>query len=114
VQRQWLDHPVVLGALFGTAQPVLGDVDDRAIMAGPIDGAEHINMGARDVRQLIEAKDWLDAKYHQHLQQIAELEQYVAELEQARQWLDGQYHGLTAELKRLNDAAKPSADNPPR
>jgi len=113
VQRQWLDHPVVLGALFGTAQPVRSDVDDRAIMAGPIDGAEHINMGARDVRQLIEAKDWLDAKYHQHLQQIAVLEQYVAELEQARQWLDGQYHGLTAELKRLNDAAKPSADNPP-
>lgn len=113
VQRQWLDHPVVLGALFGTAQPVRSDVDDRAIMAGPIDGAEHINMGARDVRQLIEAKDWLDAKYHQHLQQIAELEQYVAELEQARQWLDGQYHGLTAELKRLNDAAKPSADTPP-
>lgn len=113
VHRQWLDHPVVLDSLFSAVQTMSGDVDDRAITAGPVDGAEHINMGARDVRQLIEAKDWLDAKYHQHLQQIAELEQYVAELEQARQWLDGQYHGLTAELKRLNDAVKPSADNPP-
>jgi len=100
-------HASVLAEILGVAPGLLPDVDDRAVVSGPFEGAEQINIGARDVRQLIEAKAWLDGKFHEHLQRIAELERYTNELEAARLWLDGQYHALTAEVQRLSMTTTP-------
>lgn len=87
-------------------QLVLGDslvhdaVDDRAVVAGGEDGDEGMSISSRDVRMLMGAKDWLDAKYHEHLEKIGQLETYAGELERARRWLDDQYHTLSAEVGR--------------
>lgn len=104
-------HAGVLSDLLGTGDTMAVDCEDRAVVSGPGDGAEQINMGARDVRQLIDAKAWLDAKYHEHMQRISELESHTAELELARQWLDGQYHALNAEIQRLNQSRQPAPDD---
>ena len=109
-QLHWRSHAAVVGDLLGVPSAVMADNDDRAVVSGPGEGAEQINMGARDVRQLIDAKAWLDGKYHEHTQRIADLEAYAAELETARHWLDGQYHALTAEIQRLNQTHGPAAD----
>lgn len=103
-------HASVLSDLLGAGDTMLGDGEDRAVVSGPADGAEQINMGAREVRQLIDAKAWLDGKYHEHMQRISELESHTAELELARHWLDGQYHALNAEIQRLNQARGPDVD----
>lgn len=104
-------HAGVLSDLLGTVDTMAGDSEDRAVVSGSGDGAEQINMGARDVRQLIDAKAWLDGKYHEHMQRIAELESHTAELELARDWLDRQYHALNAEIQRLNQARQPAPDD---
>lgn len=104
-------HAGVLSDLLGIVDTMPGDSEDRAVVSGSGDGAEQINLGARDVRQLIEAKAWLDGKYHEHMQRIAELESHTAELELARDWLDRQYHALNAEIQRLNQARQPAPDD---
>lgn len=109
LQRQLRGHALTVSGLLGADTTLLADNDDRAVVSGPCDGAEQINLGAREVRQLIEAKEWLDGKYHEHMLRIGELERYTADLEAARQWLDGQYHALTAELQRVGSADKPVA-----
>lgn len=111
LQLQWQAHASVLSAVLGADRALLADIDDRAVVSGPVEGAEQINMGARDVRQLIDAKAWLDGKFHEHMQRIVELERYTAELEAARLWLDGQYHALSAEVQRLSPASAPSPDS---
>ncbi|MEG2803314.1 methyltransferase domain-containing protein [Stenotrophomonas sp.] len=108
--RQLREHAAVLSVLLGENASLLADNDDRAVVSGPCDGAEQINMGAREVRQLIDAKQWLDGKYHEHMSRISALEAHTAELESARHWLDGQYHALTAELQRLGRSDPPAPD----
>lgn len=83
----------------GTPWP---EADDRAVVAGGSEGDEVVGIDGRALRSLMGAKDWLDAKYHEHLGSIAQLEAQVAELERARRWLDEQYHGLSAEVARLS------------
>ena len=112
LQRQLQTHAVIVGGLLGELAPSLADRDDRAVISGPSEGAEQINLGARDVRQLMEAKHWLDGKYHEHLQRIGELEQHTAELEAARYWLDAQYHALTAEVQRLQKLHASTGNGP--
>lgn len=102
LQRLLQGHAAIMSSLLGVSAGRPTDPEDRAVVSGPDDGAEHINLGAHDMRQLIEAKQWLDGKYHEHMQRIAELERYIVELETAREWLDAQYHALTAEVQRLN------------
>lgn len=104
LHRQRQSHATAMSSLMGADIALVSDNDDRAVLSGPVDGAEQISVGARDVRQLMEAKAWLDGKFHEHMQRISELERYTAELEAARLWLDGQYHALTAEVQRLNEA----------
>lgn len=112
LQRLLESHPLVMAELLGTSTVLPSDEDDRAITSGPGDGAEQINLGSREVRQLMDAKQWLDGKYHEHMQRINELEKYTAELEAARQWLDTQYHALSAEVRRLStDAASHAGGN---
>lgn len=102
LHRLRVAHPDALAFVLGACHRSSADRDDRAIMAGPVDGAERIHLGANQVRELLEAKQWLDGQYGQHLMRIAELEAHVVQLEEARQWLDGQYHSLTAEIQRLS------------
>ncbi|MGG2103503.1 class I SAM-dependent methyltransferase [Stenotrophomonas sp. NRRL B-14846] len=108
LQLQLQAHATVLARVLGAESALLADFDDRAVVSGPVEGAEQINMGVRDVQQLIDAKAWLDGKFHEHMQRIAELERYTIELEAARLWLDGQYHALTAEVQRLSPPPTPS------
>ncbi|WP_313457096.1 class I SAM-dependent methyltransferase [Stenotrophomonas sp.] len=110
VRQALRQHAALVSELLGTGDLMAGDAEDRAVVSGPGEGAEQINMGARDVRQLIDSKAWLDGKYHEHMQRINELESYTAELEVARQWLDGQYHALSAEIQRLNQARSQATD----
>lgn len=98
-------HALVVAGLLGAESDALADIDDRAVVSGPAEGAELVNMGGREIRQLIDAKHWLDGKYHEQALRISQLENQTAELEAARHWLDGQYHALTAELRRLTQAA---------
>lgn len=101
----------VLGRMYArhaaAVQLVLGErsfhnvADDRAVVAGGEDGDEGVNISGRDVRTLMGAKEWLDSKYHEHLEKIGQLEAYTNELERARRWLDHQYHTLSAEVSRL-------------
>lgn len=91
--------------LLGSEPALLGDNDDRAVSAGIGDGNGQSNLSAGDVQQLVDAKRWLDGKYHEQQKHIAELEQYNVELEAARRWLDAQYHSLTAEVQRLGQAS---------
>lgn len=109
-QRTFQARADVVRELLGLERSNPSENDDRAVASGPLDGAEHIHLGSRDVRQLMDAKDWLDSQYHLHTQRIVELERYNAELEQARHWLDGQYHALTAEIERLNRMHAPAVD----
>lgn len=107
---QWQPYATVVNDLLGTSVALNADNDDRALVSGSGEGAEQINMGAREVRQLMDAKTWLDGKYHEHMQRIADLEKHTAELETARHWLDGQYHALTAEIQRLNQTRAQAVD----
>ncbi|ENE1252892.1 MULTISPECIES: class I SAM-dependent methyltransferase [Stenotrophomonas] len=91
--------------LLGPEPALLGDNDDRAVSAGIGDGNGQSSLSAGDVQQLVDAKRWLDGKYHEQQKHIAELEQYNVELEAARRWLDAQYHSLTAEVQRLGQAS---------
>lgn len=102
----------VLGAprVLGAGDSVRSDIEDRAVVSGPVDGSEQISLGVREVRLLMESKTWLDMKYHEHMQRIGEMERYTAELEAARLWLDGQYHALTAEVQRLSSGPAPSPE----
>ncbi|WP_414604604.1 class I SAM-dependent methyltransferase [Stenotrophomonas sp. AR029] len=111
LQLQLQAYAPVLAAVLGGEPALLSDFDDRAVVSGPVEGAEQINMGAREVRQLIDAKAWLDAKFHEHMQRIVELERHTTELEAARLWLDGQYHALTAEVQRLSTVPTPPSDS---
>ena len=81
------------------------DFDDRAVLAGARDGDDLASIGSRELRALTDAKDWLDGKFHEHLEKIAQLESQTTELECARRWLDEQYHSLTAEVARLSASA---------
>ena len=107
---QWRSYAAVTNDLLGVPSALNDDNDDRALASGAGDGAEQINIGAREVRQLMDAKTWLDGKYHEHMQRIVDLENHPAELETARHWLDGQYHALTAEIQRLNQARSQAVD----
>jgi len=109
-QRHLMAYPAIVSSLLGGDLPMPCDGDDRGVVSGPGEGAEQISLGSRDVRQLMEAKEWLDGKYHEYTQRISELERYNAELEQARHWLDGQYHALTTEIQRLNKMHAPATD----
>lgn len=77
------------------------DSTDRSIVFGAGEGDESVTLGGRDLRALLEGKNWLDQKYGEHMQRIAELEKYSGELERARRWLDEQYHSLVADVSRL-------------
>jgi SAM-dependent methyltransferase len=111
LQLQLRAHAPILATVLGVQPALLADIDDRAVVSGPVEGAEQINIGARDVRQLIDAKAWLDGKFHEHMQRIVELERHTTELEAARLWLDGQYHALTAEVQRLSPPPTPPSDS---
>ncbi|MDV3469692.1 methyltransferase domain-containing protein [Stenotrophomonas sp. C3(2023)] len=91
--------------LLGLDGPWSVDVDDRAVVAGAAEGDDPVNLGARELRALIDAKEWLDGKFHEHVERIAHLESQASELERARRWLDEQYHELTAEVARLSGNA---------
>lgn len=86
---------------LGLDGPWSVDPDDRAIVVGGADGDAPVNIGARELRALMEAKQWLDGKFHEHVDRITQLESQAGELERARRWLDEQYHDLTAEVARL-------------
>lgn len=87
--------------LLGLDGPWSVDADDRAIVVGGADGDAPVNVGARELRALMEGKQWLDGKFHEHVERITQLESQAGELERARRWLDEQYHDLTAEVARL-------------
>lgn len=112
LHRQLQTHALLPCVIPDAGIALLSDYEDRAVVSGPAEGAERINIAAKDVRQLMDAKAWLDGKFHEHMQRIVELERYTAELETARLWLDGQYHGLTAEVQRLNEALHPAPAAP--
>lgn len=103
-------HALIVSDLVGADPGFLSDEEDRGVASGPLDGAEPISVGPREVRRLIDAKEWLDGKFHEHTQRIADMERYLAELEAARVWLDGKYHALTAEVQRLSHAPVQSPD----
>lgn len=94
-------HAGTLRLLLGES-PTQDDLNDRAVVAGSAYGDEVLSMNGAEVQRLTTAKDWLDAKYHEHLEKISDLESYTLELERARKWLDDQYHALSAEVKRLS------------
>ncbi|MGE6332035.1 class I SAM-dependent methyltransferase [Stenotrophomonas sp. NPDC077659] len=102
----------IISDLLGSQSVLLGDSNDRAVIAGIGSGNGQANLSTGDVQQLMEAKQWLDGKYNEQQKRIAELEQYNVELEAARRWLDAQYHSLTAEVKRLGQlSAAASGDS---
>lgn len=110
LQGLYESHAALISTLLGMPPSLLTDIDDRAVVSGRAEDAGQINLGASEIRQLMDAKQWLDDKYREHMQRIAELERYTAELEIARQWLDRQYHALTDEVQRLNTALTLSAN----
>ena len=65
---------------------------------------EPLGLAGRQIRESLEAKRWLDQKYHEHVARIEELEAYTAQLEEARRWLDDQYHSLTEQVQHLRRA----------
>lgn len=112
LQRQLRAHAVIIDGLLGEFAPSHADQDDRSFVSGLSEATERIHLSGRDVRQLMEAKHWLDGKYHEHMQRIGELEHHVAELEAARHWLDAQYHALTAEVHRLQQMQASTGGGP--
>lgn len=80
---------------------VLDELSDRAVVHGLSTESCGVNLTHEQIRQTMEAKSWLDAKYKEHVMKITEMELYVSELEHARHWLDGQYHSLTDQVRQL-------------
>jgi SAM-dependent methyltransferase len=74
---------------------------DRAFMDGLASGSERMRLSNLDIHELYSAKQWLDAKYHEHLARISELEIRGSELEAGRQWIDERYRALQLEVARL-------------
>lgn len=97
-------HPAAMELIELERFDPLTSLTDRAFNEGVSVEYEPLGLAGRQIRELLEAKSWLDRKYHEHVARIEELEAYAAQLEEARRWLDDQYHSLIEQVQHLRRA----------
>ncbi len=97
-------HPAAMALMELERFDPLLNMTDRAFNEGVTAEYEPLGLAGGQIRESLEAKRWLDQKYHEHVARIEELEAYTAQLEEARHWLDDQYHSLTEQVQRLRRA----------